>query len=51
MEILKLIWCLLKLIIDIFLIWLMIYSFWYGIKIETGNLIIELYGINKHINK
>lgn len=51
METLKLIWYLLKLIIDIFLIWLMIYSFWYGIKIETGNLIIELYGINKHVNK
>lgn len=45
MELLQLVWNIWKLIIDVFLLWFIIYSFWHGAKIESGNVRIEFYGI------
>ena len=51
MEFLKLLWNLFTIVADILLIWLTVYSFWNGIKIETGNLVVELYGISRCFSK
>lgn len=51
MNFLKIIWYLYKFIVDVFLLWLVLYSFWHGIKIETGNFSFELYGIARFFGK
>lgn len=43
----KLIWDLFNLVCSMILILFMLWSFWYGVKIESGDLIIELYGIGR----
>lgn len=51
MELLQLVWNIWKLIIEVFLLWFVIYSFWHGAKIESGNVRIEFYGIARFLNR
>lgn len=44
----KLIWDLFNLVCNAILILFMLWSFWYGVKVESGGLIIELYGIGRY---
>lgn len=37
-----------KLTVDVLLLLLILYSFWYGARLETGDLVIEIYGISKY---
>lgn len=45
--VLKQIWELFDLVCRIVLILFMLWSFWHGVKIESGGLVIELYGIGR----
>lgn len=38
------VWLLIKLVISILLLIFFIWTFWHGVKIETGGIEIELYG-------
>lgn len=49
-SILKLIWELFSLIFGIILLLFLCWSFWHGAKIESGGLVIELYGIKRFFN-
>lgn len=50
-SILKLIWELFSLIFGIILLLFLCWSFWHGAKIESGGLIVELYGIKRFFKK
>ena len=47
---LKEIWGLFDLVCGIVLLLFMLWSFWHGAKIESGGLVIELYGIKRFFN-
>lgn len=47
MLILKLVLLLIRLVINVVLILLLPYSLWHGFKLETGNVVIEGYGIKR----
>lgn len=51
MALLKLAWHLFEFVLDVFLLWLVIYSFWHGFTFKTGNFNFELYGIARFFNK
>lgn len=45
------VWLLIKLAINMLLLIFFIWTFWHGVKIETGGIEIELYGIGRFFNK
>ena len=46
-SVLKLIWELFSLIFETILLLFLLWLFWHGAKIESGGLLIELYGIKR----
>lgn len=47
LYLLKEIWNLVSLFCEIVLLLFLLWSLWHGAKIESGNLLIELYGIKR----
>lgn len=47
-SLLKFIWDAFGLVCAMLLVAFMLWSFWHGVKIESGGLIIELYGIRRY---
>ena len=47
----RVVWLLIELAINMLLLIFFIWTFWHGLKVETGGIEIELYGIGRTFNK
>lgn len=48
LDMVGLIWDLVNLVRSIILLLFMLWSLWHGVRIESGGLVIELYGIGRY---